>query len=64
MYFGFGSLSMTGRNDVICIRPSVALSSTVHMDLAHSMDFCQKKRSKPYTLPRKPVKLDGNGNRQ
>ena len=61
---GFGSLSMTGRNDTICIRPIVALSSTVHMVLAYSMDFCQKKRSNPYTLPRKPVKLAGNGNRQ
>ena len=61
---GFGSLLMTGRNDTICIRPIVALSSTVHMDLAHTMDFCKKKSSNPYTLPRKPVKLAGIGNQQ
>ena len=61
MYFCFGSLSMTGRNDTICIGPIVALSSTVHMDVAHTMELCQKKRSNPYTLPRKPVKLAENG---
>ena len=43
MYFCFGSLSMTGRDDIICIRPIVALSSTVHMDVAHTMELCQKR---------------------
>ena len=55
---------MTDRNDIIWIGPSMELSYTVHMDVAHSMDFCQKNRSNPYILPRKPVKLSGNGNLQ
>ena len=34
---------MTDRNDIIWIGPSMELSYTVHMDVAHSMYFCQKK---------------------